>query len=199
MKIVVVGGTGTIGTAVVNAFSSKHEVIAVGSTSGDFLTDITEVDSISSMYESIGAFDALVVCVGKVHFESIDKMTAEKYEVGLNNKLMGAVNLVLLGRKYINEGGSFTLTSGIVNRDPIALGSSASMVNGALDAFVKAAACELDRGVRINIVSPTVLVESMGMYADFFPGFDPVPTSKVVNAYIKSVEGVQTGQVYCIA
>ena len=101
-------------------------------------------------------------------------------------------------QKYINDHGSFTLTSGILNRDPIPQGSSAAMVNGALDAFVKAAACELNRGIRINIVSPTVVVEAMHKYADYFPGFEPVAVGSVANAYIKSIAGVQTGQVYCV-
>lgn len=198
MKIIVIGGTGVIGKAVVAKISQKHDVISVGATTGDEQVDITDLNSIAAMYKNIGAFDALAVCAGKVHFAALEDMTAEKYEIGLKNKLMGAVNLVLIGQKYINDHGSFTLTSGILNRDPIPQGSSAAMVNGALDAFVKAAACELNRGIRINIVSPTVVVEAMHKYADYFPGFEPVAVDSVANAYIKSIAGVQTGQVYCV-
>jgi len=123
-------------------------------------------------------------------------MTEKEYAVGLQSKLMGQVNLVLLGLKYVNDNSSFTLTSGILNRDPILYGSSAAMVNGALDGFVKGAALEMPRNIRINVVSPTVLTESMDQYGAYFRGFNPVQASKVALAYSKSVEGRQTGQVY---
>ena len=109
---------------------------------------------------------------------------------------MGQVRLVLIGLKYINMGGSFTLTSGILSHDPIRLGSSAAMVNGAINSFVKTAAIEMPHHIRINAVSPTVLSESMENYAPFFRGFESVPASRVALAYSKSVEGAQTGIVY---
>jgi NAD(P)-dependent dehydrogenase (short-subunit alcohol dehydrogenase family) len=78
------------------------------------------------------------------------------------------------------------------------LGSSASLVNGALESFVKAAAIELPRGIRINAISPNVFVESMEGYGPFFRGFKPVPVADAALAYSKSIEGGQTGQVYKI-
>ena len=131
-----------------------------------------------------------------MHFGDFAKLTEKEVEIGLRNKLMGQVNLVLIGRDYINDGGSFTLTSGLLSHDPILYGTSASLVNGALDAFVKGAAIELDRGVRINVVSPGVLVESLGVFGEYFRGHEPVPGSRVANAYVKSVEGRLTGQVF---
>ena len=118
------------------------------------------------------------------------------YTLGLTNKLMGQVNLALTAREHLVDGGSITLTSGILAEQPIAVGSSASMVNGALEGFVRAAACELPRGIRINLVSPTVLVESMAAFGPFFRGFEPVPAARAALAYSRSVEGIQTGQVY---
>jgi NAD(P)-dependent dehydrogenase (short-subunit alcohol dehydrogenase family) len=123
-------------------------------------------------------------------------MTAEDYDIGLKDKLMGQVNLVLIGRNYVSEGGSFTLTTGVLDHDPIRQGSSASMVNGAVNAFVIAAAIEMPRGQRINAVSPGVITEAMEGYAPFFRGFKPVPAARAALAYAKSVEGAQTGQVY---
>ena len=111
---------------------------------------------------------------------------------------MGQVNLLLIGREYANDGASFTFTSGILNRDPIRTGASAALVNGALDAFVKAAAIELPRGLRINSVSPTVLLEAMGSYAPYFRGYKPAPAADVALAYAKSVEGLQTGQTFIV-
>jgi len=196
MKIIVVGGTGTIGNEVVRELEKRHEIIVVAHSHGDILADITDPTSIEKMYKSVGKFDALVATTGKLVFADLAEMTVEKYQIGLNSKLMGQVNLVLLGSQYINDHGSFTLTSGILSQDPIRYGSSASMVNAAINGFVIGAAIELPRGIRINAVSPTVITESMETYADYFRGFIPVAAERVAAAYSKSVEGLQTGKVY---
>ena len=196
MKIIVVGGTGTVGKAIVSELSQRHTVVVAGHAHGDVRVDITDLQSIINMYKAIGEFDALISAAGKVHFGDLAEMSEKDYQLGLNDKLMGQVNLVLQGCQTISDSGSFTLTSGVLSQDPIRFGSSASMVNGALDSFVKSAAIEMPRGLRINVVSPTVLAESMSIYADYFRGFEPVPASRVALAYSKSVEGLQTGQVY---
>lgn len=198
MRVLIIGGTGTIGQAVAHELSARHDIILAGHQNGDLKVDITNVESIEQMYKKIGSLDAVVSTTGKVYFGELSEMNQAHYAIGLNHKLMGQVNLVTLGLNYLNDGGSFTLTSGIINRDPIKLGTSAAMVNGAIDGFVKAAAIELPRALRINVVSPTVLEESMDKYAEFFRGFLPVPVAKVALAYSKSVEGTQTGQIYCV-
>ena len=195
MKIVVIGATGTVGRAVTAALEGEHEVVKVGSKSGDHQVDITDAGSIRQLFDKIGRVDAVVSTAGKVHFGPLTEMTEAEMEIGLKNKLMGQVNLVLIGQRYVNDGGSFTLTSGVLSHDPIRFGASASLVNGALDAFVKAAAIELERGVRINSVSPGVLVESLPVFGPYFRGHDAVPGARVANAYVKSVEGRLTGQV----
>ena len=151
---------------------------------------------IGAMFEQAGPVDALVSCTGKVKFAALEAMTAADYEIGLKDKLMGQVNLVLIGRGHVAEGGSFTLTTGVLDHDPIRLGSSASMVNGAVNAFVLSAAIEMQRGQRINAVSPGVIKEAMEAYAPYFRGFEPVPARRAALAYARSVEGAQTGQVY---
>ncbi|MBS0351972.1 MAG: short chain dehydrogenase [Proteobacteria bacterium] len=196
MKIIIIGGTGTVGQAVVKELSQRHTLIIAGHAKGDIQMDMTDTHSIAAMYKKVGSADAVVITAGQVKFAPLSEMSAQQYAVGLQSKLMGQVNLVLLGVNYLNEGGSFTLTSGILNQDPIRYGSSAAMVNGALEGFVKSAAIEMPRNIRINVVSPTVLEESIAHYADYFRGFDPVPAAKVALAYSKSVEGAQTGQIY---
>ena len=195
MKIIVVGATGTIGRAVVGELKPRHEIVAVGHRGGEVQVDITSTDSIRKMYDRVGAFDALVSATGSVHFGEFMEMTEKEYDIGLRSKLMGQVNLVLLGRDRIADGGSFTLTSGILGEDPIRFGSSASMVNGALEGFVLGASIEIPRGIRINLVSPTVIEEAMPEYGPYFRGFDPVPAAKAALAYSKSVEGLLTGKV----
>ncbi len=196
MKIVVVGGNGTIGSQVVKKLSPNHEIIIASRTNGDYKLDMTSLESIKQMYEDIGKIDAVVSAAGSTHYEHLSEMTPELNEIGVMSKIKGQINLVLIGQHYINDGGSFTLTSGILMDDPILQGSSAAMANGAIAGFVKSASIELKRDVRINAVSPNLLRESIDVFGDYFKGFNPVPGEQVANAYLKSVEGAQTGQVY---
>ncbi|MGY4492906.1 short chain dehydrogenase [Pseudomonas sp. TE3610] len=198
MKILLIGASGTVGSAVATELAQRHDVIRIGRNSGELQVDISDPASIRRLFEQTGRFDALVSAVGSVTFKALGEMTDDDFSLGLQNKLMGQVNLLLIGREFANDGASFTLTSGILNRDPIRTGASAAMVNGALDAFVKAAAIELPRGLRVNAVSPTVLEEAMGSYAPYFRGYKPVPAAEVALAYAKSVEGLQTGQVFIV-
>lgn len=196
MKIVLIGASGTLGQAIDAALSQRHQIIRVGRQSGDLNVDITDSGSIRRLFEQVGSFDALVSATGNLHFGALAEMTEAEYQIGLRDKLMGQVNLVLIGREFITDGGSFTLTSGILSDDPIRFGSSASMVNAAIDGFVRGAAIELPRGLRVNSVSPTVVSESMPGYAPYFRGFKPIPAAEAALGYVRSVEGAQTGQVY---
>ncbi|KTC84044.1 short chain dehydrogenase [Legionella brunensis] len=196
MKIIVIGASGTIGRAIVAELQQRHEIITAGFSSGDINVDITDNTSIEIMFKKIQHVDAVVLATGKVHFGEFMQMHEQEFNIGLQDKLMGQVNTVLIGRHYLNEGGSFTLTSGILSNDPIRFGSSASMVNGALNSFVIAAAIEMPKKQRINCVSPTVITESMEDYAPYFRGYESVSAARVALAYSKSVEGLQTGKIY---
>ncbi len=196
MRVLVVGASGTIGRAIVAELEPRHEVITAGRSSGELRTDITDSAAIRTMFEEAGSIDAVVSATGKVKFAPFESMGTEDYEIGLKDKLMGQVNLVLIGRDFISDGGSFTLTTGVLDSEPIRQGTSASMVNGAINAFVTAAAIEMPRGQRINVVSPGVIEEAMEVYGPFFRGFEPVPAARAALAYAKSVEGAHTGRVY---
>lgn len=199
MKVIIIGGAGVIGSAIVKQLSPRNEVVVASRSHGELTCDITSQDSIRSMFSKVGEFHAVIVTAGNVHFDDLSQMTPVKYRIGLEQKLLAQVNVVLIGSRFIQDGGSFTLTSGILSRDPIRAGSSGSMVNGAIEGFVIGAAIELPRGIRINAVSPTVVAESMDTLSPYFRGFDPVPADKVALAYSKSVEGLQTGQIYRVA
>ena len=198
MKILLVGASGTIGSAVASELGQRHEVITAGRTSGDVQLDLTDSKSIHSAYEQVGSLDAVISTAGNVKFAPLEDMQEADYAIGLEDKLMGQVNLVLIGREFVAEDGSFTLTTGVLDRDPIRQGTSASMVNGAINAFARAAAIEMQRGQRINVVSPGVIEEAMEAYGSYFRGFEPVPAARAALAYAKSVEGAQTGQVYFV-
>jgi len=198
MKIVVVGASGAVGKAAADALSLRHEVIRVNRSSGDVQMDIEDVDSIRAMYKQVGKLDAVVCATGHGHFGAVDQMTSEQFMKGINHKTLPQVNLVLEGFDYINDGGSFTLTSGVLNRDPIRGGSSAAAANGALDAFVLGASIEMPRNIRINTVSPEVLEVSRQKYDGFFHGHVHVSSEAVGLAYCKAVEGCLTGQVFIV-
>jgi NAD(P)-dependent dehydrogenase (short-subunit alcohol dehydrogenase family) len=196
MRIIVIGGTGTIGSAIVQELSSRHEVLVASRHGPDIAFDAASEDSIRSLFETAGEFDALAFASGAVHFAPLAEMSPSHYLIGLNDKLMGQVRTVLIGCDYIRDQGSFTLISGILSEDPIRTGSSAAMVNAAIDGFVRGAAIEMPRGIRINAVSATVVSEAMDRYGPYFRGYSPVPAAKVALAFSKSIEGAQTGQVY---
>lgn len=196
MKILLIGASGTLGQAVTAELGGRHEIVRVGRSSGDIHADIRDAASVSAMYRQAGEIDAVVCAAGSVPFLPLAEFTEAKYIEGLQDKLLGQVRLVQAGTAHVRDGGSFTLISGVLSDQPIVAGTCASMVNGAIEAFVRAAAIELPRGIRINAVSPTVLTESMESYGPFFRGFEPVPAGRAAMAMSKSVEGRQTGQVF---
>ena len=198
MKILIVGARGAVGNTAVEALSARHDIVTAGKTSGDIHVDLEDASSVRAMYDRVGKIDAMVCAVGHGHFGPVHEMTTEQFMKGINGKLMPQINLVLAGFKYVNDGGSFTLTSGVLNRDPINGGSSAAAANGAIDGFVKGAAVDMPRGIRINAVSPEVLEVSREKYDGFFRGHHHVSNEAVGLAYSKAVEGCLNGQVFIV-
>ena len=198
MKVIVIGASGAVGKCAVDELSARHEVIKVGRSSGDIKVDLEDVDSIRAMYREAGKIDAVVSAIGHGHFGAVHEMTAEQFMKGIDHKVLPQVNLVLEGFDFINDGGSFTITSGVLNRDPIPGGSGAAAANGALDGFVIGAAVDMPRGIRINAVSPEVLEVSRQKYDGFFPGHVHVSNEAVGLAYSKAVEGCLSGQVFIV-
>jgi NAD(P)-dependent dehydrogenase (short-subunit alcohol dehydrogenase family) len=194
MKIVVIGATGTIGSAVVKLLSQKYQVIAISRSGGDYRADITDKASIEATFGAIGKVDAIVSTAGGAVFKSLTALTDSDFELSLHDKLMGQVNVVRVGAKYILPGGSITISSGGMAQHPI-LGSAAiSLVNGGLEGFGRAAALELQSAkVRVNVVSPPWVKETLvSMHMDSFSG---LPADEVAKAYAQSVESSATGQI----
>lgn len=196
MKILIVGASGTLGQAVAAELGARHDIVRAGRNHGDVRVDMRDSASVAAMYRDVGHVDAVICAAGKVPFAPLAELTESKYLEGLQDKLLGQVRLVEAGTPMISDGGSFTLITGILAEQPIVAGACASMVNGAIEAFVRAAAIELPRGIRINVVSPNVLTEAMDSYGPFFRGFEPVTAARAALAFSRSVEGRQTGQVY---
>ena len=198
MRILLIGASGDIGKVIHDELSSRHDIIKVGRSSGDIKADITDRESIEAMYQEAGKVDAVVSANGNVHFAPLDEFTEEQFVSSLLDKAMSQINLVLVGMNYIADGGSFTLTSGILDRDPVKTGAAAAAANGALDGFVIGASIEMPRGLRLNVVSPGLLEVSADRYGEYFPGHEPVSSKRVVLAYAKSVEGLLQGKIITV-
>jgi NAD(P)-dependent dehydrogenase (short-subunit alcohol dehydrogenase family) len=194
MKIIIVGATGTMGKYLAGELEKDHEIIRVGAGSGDIQADITSPQSIENLFRQTGSFDALICTAGPSYVGPWKNMTGKEFRRGIDGKLMGQVNLVIIGQHYINPKGSFTLITGALTQEPVLNFANASAANGAIEAFVRAAAIELENGIRINAVSPAV-IENSPQYFPFFPGDIPITMKQLENGFRKSVFGANTGQV----
>lgn len=194
MRILVIGPNGTIGREIVKALSTEHEVIGASRSGGDVNVDVREPESIRAMYAQAGKIDAVVSAAGSGAWKPLDQLTDEDFAISLRYKLMGQVNVVRYGFANVNDGGSITTTSGVLSRSPVVGGAAISLVNCGLEGFTRAAALEAPRGIRVNVVSPPWVTETlieMGS-TDLSHG---LPAAKVAQAYVRSVMGRETGQV----
>ena len=192
MRVIVVGASGTIGEAVSRALSARHEVVSVGRSHGEFKADITDKASLEHLFASLGRFDAIVSAAGSAAFKPLTELGDADFAMSLGDKLMGQVNLALLAAKNISDGGSITLTGGTLAREPMKGGAAVSLVNAALEGFGRAAAFEMPRGIRVNIVSPPWVSETLVKLGMKGAG---LPADVVAKAYLQSIEGSGTGLV----
>jgi NAD(P)-dependent dehydrogenase (short-subunit alcohol dehydrogenase family) len=200
LSVLVIGPSGTIGNAACVELEPRHKIIKAGRHSGDIHVDVTDPASIEAAFDTAGPLDAVIVALGQARFAPLSEHKAATLEdsihrLGIHDKLMGQINVAYCARDRLNDNGSITLTTGLLNWQPVPGSISPSMVNGALDAFVTAAAMEMPRGIRLNAVSPTVLTESLDKYGPFFRGVKSVPAADVGLAYSRCVESLIRGQV----
>ncbi len=194
MKILIIGGNGTIGRKVSERLAQTHDVIVAGRNSGDVQVDFADSASIKNMFENIGTIDAIVAIAGDAKWDKFENLTEDDFYIGIKSKLMGQVNTVRIGKNFLNHGGSITLSTGILADDPVDMTTSAAMVNGAIHSFVKAVVLELDH-IRVNVVCSDLVEDSFEKYKDYFPGNTPVPMRKIVDAYVKCIEGKINGRI----
>ena len=193
MRVILIGASGTIGREVAKTLQLEHEVVTAGRSGGTLHVDMAEPVSIESMYRQAGTFDAVVSTAGAAKFGALAELGYDDYLFSFRNKLMGQANLVRIGQSFINDNGSFTLTSGVLARDPMPGSSAISMVNAGLEGFVRAAQLELERGLRVNVVSPVWVQETL-----IALGRDPaggMPAARVALAYLAGVNGTMRGEV----
>lgn len=194
MKVLVVGGTGLIGSGVAQALGAKHDVI-VASRSSEVTVDLNDPSSIAAMFSKVGKVDAVVSAAGHVPFNNLTELTRDDFVHGITDKALGQIELAQQAYNNLSDGGSVTLMAGVLARTPIKTGAVAAAANGALESYIVAAAIETPRGIRINGISPTVLVEAKGFH-NYFPGFPQVTLKQVTDAYIRAVDGWDNGAIY---
>lgn len=195
MRILIVGGQGTIGKKVVSFLSKDHKIVTAGRKNGDIYLDLSNTKSIKKLFENNDKFDAVISIAGQVIWAPFSDLSEDDFYVGIKNKMMGQVNLVQIGQKYISSGGSFTLTTGILADQPVKMTTGASLVNGAIHSFVKAVILEIKNNIRVNVVSPGLVKDSEEKYGNYFPGYNVIPMQKLAKTYAQIVEGKQNGEV----
>lgn len=194
--VILIGAKGKMGQAALTGLGDHKVITASRSGDGcDYDVDITSEASIRELYTKVGNFDAVVNTVGVCEYAPFTEMSIEQWLTTVNSKMLGQINLVRIGQEYIADSGSFTLISGILNVKPIPFAIADATTSGAIDTFVQIVAHELPRGIRINVVNPTVLEEAWHVYGEMMPGFQPVPGSLVGKAFQRSVDGFISGQV----
>lgn len=199
MKVLLVGASGRLGGDILALLRERgHEVLTASRSESDITVDITDPESIRAMYERSGPVDAVACAAGSVPWRPLTELSRQDVWQGVEGKVLSQVELVRQGSEVVTDGGSFTLITGVLARSPVRTGAVAALANGAVESFVRVAAIELPRGQRINAVSPTVFAEALDVYGDLFAGFDAVPVRRAANAYVRSIEGAQTGQIYLV-
>lgn len=195
MKIVIVGASGTMGEYLCDVLEKEnHQVIKASRSSKEIQVDTTSTESITEMFEKIGPFDALISTAGETFVGPWKNLNDQTFKKGIEGKMMGQINLVLIGQHYINPKGSFTLITGALTHEPQINFANASATNAAVEGFVKAAAIELSNGIRINAVSPTV-IENSPHYFPYFPGEIPTTMKQLEFGFKKSLFGAVTGHI----
>lgn len=189
--MVVIGATGTIGTEVVRELKvAGHEVISA-SRKGPIRVDIDDRASIDALFTSISDIDAIICVAASGKLTPLEQLSDEEVELGLKGKLLGQIALFLRAVRHLHDGGSITLTSGTF-KEPTLGSAVGGIVNTGLEGFVRNVAMELPRGLRVNIVSPGWVKETLVKL-----GLDSAggtPAIDVARAYIASVEGNMQGQ-----
>jgi NAD(P)-dependent dehydrogenase (short-subunit alcohol dehydrogenase family) len=192
MRVLIVGATGLIGKEIVRLVSPEHEVIGASRNGPDLFVDVADKASIVSMYQQIGSVDAVICAAGAAKFAPLESLTDEDFAFSLANKLMGQVNLVRCSVGHVTQGGSLTLTSGILSLHPVTGSAVVGIVNAGVEAFVRSAALEL-RGIRINVVSPGWVSETLAAMGQASSA--GTPAAVVAQAYKRSLVENITGQV----
>ena len=192
MRVLVIGATGTIGKEVVAALRG-HDVISASHAKAPEKVDIADPKSIRALYQRVGKVDAIISAAGNGAWKPLAELTDADFAFSVGHKLMGQVNVIRFGFDAVRDGGSITVTSGVLSQQPMPGSGAVSLVNAGLEGFVRAAALEAPRKIRVNVVSPPWVSETLKAM-----GQDPahgLPAAGVAKTYVAAVTGAATGAV----
>jgi NAD(P)-dependent dehydrogenase (short-subunit alcohol dehydrogenase family) len=190
MKVLVIGATGTIGSAVADALEASHEVVR-GSRSGPVEVDLEDSSSLDALFNEVSGLDAVVCCAASGPLVDLETASDDELAAGVKGKLLGQVALARRAVRHLRDGGSITLTGGTFSA-ALAGGSLGALINSGLEGFVRNAAGELPRGLRINLISPGWIKETLEAMGE--DGTSGTPVAEVAKAYVAAVEGAAQGQ-----
>ncbi|WP_343950286.1 short chain dehydrogenase [Nonomuraea longicatena] len=191
MKVLVIGASGTLGSAVADALEASHQVVKA-SRGGPVKVDLEDLSSLDALFDEVRDLDAVVCCAASGPLMDLVSASDEEFAGGMRGKLLGQVALARRAVRHLRDGGSVTLTGGTFS-SPLAGGSLGALVNAGLEGFVRNSASELPRNLRINVISPGWIRETLVSL-----GMDPAdgtPASEVARAYVAAVEGTAQGQI----
>lgn len=195
MKILIIGANGTIGKKLTPQLATQHEIITAGRNSGEVRVDISSEESIKEMFKQVKNVDACICIAASGPLDNFSTLTEKQLLEDFKGKLFGQMNLVLIGQNYLNNNGCFTLTSGIFADIPYKGVTGGAIISGGLHSFVLSASIELPKGLRINVVSPSMVEDSVADFGHLFPELKAVSMNQLVDAYEKTINENITGQI----
>ncbi|MCT4616774.1 MAG: short chain dehydrogenase [Candidatus Gracilibacteria bacterium] len=192
-KVLVIGATGLIGKNIVKLLEGKFEIISASYSKGDYKVDISNPESIKQLFKKVGNVDYVICTAGVANFANWEESTDKEWDFSIKNKMMGQINIARYGEEYINKGGSIVLTSGLLAQNPMKGSFMVTVVNSAVEAFVRASEVEISEDIRINAVSPGWVketMEAMGMESS-----SGIPAIEVAKIYVNQMENGKSGSI----
>ena len=196
-RVLVVGASGLLGGEVVRALAGRADVVSASRRGSSETVDITDRGSIDALFDRVGPVDAIVCTAGMVPYVQWADAGDDDWAQGVSQKLMGQVDLTRIGARHVRDGGSITLTTGTLAQHPMPGSSIVTTVNAAVEGFVRSAALEIGRGVRVNAVSPGWITETLVAM-----GMDPAPglsAADVAARFVHLIESDVSGAVLVAA
>ncbi|NOI65102.1 short chain dehydrogenase [Vibrio sp. 99-8-1] len=195
-KVLILGATGLIGSAVSQLLEGSAEVVKASFNHPENPVDIANPESLKALFAKVGKVDGIVCVAGMADFIPWEQADDAKWQFGIENKMMGQINTIRYGEEYVNDGGAIVLSTGVLAQYPFPGSGILTTVNAAVEAAIKASVTEIER-VRINAVSPGWVAETMvAMGMDPEPG---LPAKEVAQYFVDLVEESTSGDIVVAA
>lgn len=191
-RVLVIGATGLLGKAITSKFGSDIDVIQASRNSSEYAVDLANPQSLQALFDNVGIVDAIVCTAGVAEFKPFAQTQDSDWQFGIENKMMGQINVIRYGEKYLTQEGSIVLTTGVLAQSPMPGSAIVSAVNAAVEGAIRALSLELEH-IRINAISPGWISETLttlGMDAS-----QGIPASDVAQYYIDAINTSNSGDI----